>query len=107
MKSFWRKLGLLSVGLMTFGYAAVCEAENWVLWKNVVNQTAHENSWDKLGTFPSHDVCMQESNKNESSTAVFENAVNIGKGNLLVTKDDGSTELISYMCLAEAIDPRK
>jgi hypothetical protein len=107
MKSLLTKLGVILIGLTVFGYAELCNAQNWGLWQYVRSEKLHAEYWENLGAFPSYELCIKEWDKKVSLSATSVNAQEITKGEFLITYKDGSTSWAGYKCLPDTVDLRK
>jgi len=61
MKSLLGKVGIvLIIELIIFGFAELCNAQNWVLWESSGDlPSGNEVPWHIVGAYPSYNSCRE------------------------------------------------
>jgi hypothetical protein len=103
MKSLLVRLGVILIGLTIFGYAEVCNAQNWVLWEGIDKNIGSKTIWTVESAFPSYELCINRiKNICAGSTSAMDYSSNTcTKFNYL------GYAAWYYKCLPETVDPRK
>jgi len=122
MKSLSVELGVILIGPSIFGYAEVCNAQNWVLRDDmacidVASMHGVFEKWDIVGGFPSFEKCLKAKELRCKEFAFVHREKKNYSNNCPdsiqfvtdspIAKGKEATLQWQFKCLPETIDPRK
>jgi hypothetical protein len=94
-------LGVFLVGLVIFGYAELCNAQNWVLWEGRDKNKDSNTVWTIESAFPSYKLCTDRIKNICGDKNMDYSSYTCAKFNYL------GYAAWYYKCLPDTVDPRK